>query len=618
MISSGADGVQLSYFNAKLKLVIGGAPVGADQMTGLISWEVETVVGRADSVEVRFQIPMDSQGTPRDIPAAWKPGAALKLDAANVPIFDGEITSVDLEGSLSGLTTIVLLAFDKRHRLYRHETVKVLKDVTISDIVTQVLQGTGVQAGAHSTLPSTKFPHHLHQGTAGDYLDRLCQELGLWCVAESGGRVALKSPKDLTEVAGTITAGIEIRDFRFRQTTSGDRNSAKVRGWDPKTKKEILGAATRSGEMPPGGVVQGPNGQTAFSSNAEMRHERYVPAQNDATAIAKGVLSQNIDAGMQLDATLTFLPKIAAGKLIEVKGVVARFAGKYRVTSARHTYDLEEGNRTTITCRGSDDVTLTGLLGSAVVQGQAVAGRRDDHLDGVYPGIVKKVKSVTAEGAIGANGAAGEVQVALPWLDDNYLSPWMRVVTVGGGKNRGFFVLPEVDDEVLVAFEGGDPRRGYVLGGLYNGKDAAPRANAKLTDGSVIQERVWRSRTGHEIVLGDKSGEEHILIVDKTGKNSVKIDSKDNKITVLCDGDVDVTAKGAVKVDAQKAVTIKTIDDVTIEGKNITIKATANLDLKATANATMEGTAGAAVKGAKVDVNAQGPATVKGNPIMLN
>ena len=80
---------------------------------------------------------------------------------------------------------------------------------------------------------------------------------------------------------------------------------------------------------------------------------------------------------------------------------------------------------------------------------------------------------------------AGRVKLTFPWLSDDYVSDWARTVQPGAGKDRGWPVLPEVGDEVLVAFEQGDFSRPTVLGGLYNGVDTMPSGPADLVDGGL-------------------------------------------------------------------------------------------------------------------------------------
>jgi uncharacterized protein involved in type VI secretion and phage assembly len=152
------------------------------------------------------------------------------------------------------------------------------------------------------------------------------------------------------------------------------------------------------------------------------------------------------------------------------------------------------------------------------------------------------------------------------------------------GKERGIYFLPEVDDEVLVAFEHGDVRFPYVVGALWNGKEAPPETN----DDGKNNLRVIKSRSGHLIRLNDEDGKEKIEIIDKTEKNSIVFDTAKNTITITTDKDIALSAsQGTIKLDARK-IEIKSSADTKIE-------AGAGMDVKA--SATMN------VKGATVNIN---------------
>lgn len=610
--SGAADASQVLTISVP-KISIEGTPLPDDQASLLLSMTVETCIGRPDLCELSFAQPSDQQGTPsNDIPASWAPGKALKIEASDrTVLFEGEVTSVDFLGSVSSSTTVVLLAYDKRHRMFRKESVKVCKDQSFKDIVTALLGEVGLQHDL-SGLPSTVMKYYLHEGTVGDLVDRLCDEYGLYHLNKAG-KVVVKKASELTEEAGTIQASVELMEFRLRQTTSSDRAKAEVRGWDPKTKEAIVGTKPRANGLP-GTTPEGPQSQSAFGFEGNLFHTAHVSAQAEADARALGVIAGNVDAGMQLDATTFFLPKMTAGKLVEVKGIPTRFAGKYRLTSVRHQFDPDEGGRSYLVCRGAGDLTLPGLLQQAVLEGHTLSSLGGGH--GLQPALVTNVKSAPGEGALGDQGAAGEVKVKLPWLGDNIESGWLRVVTVGGGNDRGFFVMPEVNDEVLVAFHNGDMRSGYVLGGLYNGQDKAPRSAALLTDGSKIQERVWRSRTGHEIVLGDKEGSEYVQIKTKGDEMVVRLDVKEKLLKITGD-DITIENKGKVTIKSTGEISVKSDADLKMEAMNIELKAQQNVKVEGL-QVSINGQTGAEVKGAKVDITAQGPATVKGNPIMLN
>jgi uncharacterized protein involved in type VI secretion and phage assembly len=170
----------------------------------------------------------------------------------------------------------------------------------------------------------------------------------------------------------------------------------------------------------------------------------------------------------------------------------------------------------------------------------------------------------------------GRVKVQFPWLAEDAESPWARVATPMAGKQRGLFCLPEVGDEVLVAFEHGDPGHPYVLGGLWNGKDEPPAANP---DGKNDQ-RLLRSRSGLTLLLDDASGKERIVVADKDGKQSVLVDVANKKVVVTSGGDVEITAEqGTVSITAKTlklsssgATELKASGNLDLGGKTVNVK----------------------------------------------
>jgi uncharacterized protein involved in type VI secretion and phage assembly len=178
----------------------------------------------------------------------------------------------------------------------------------------------------------------------------------------------------------------------------------------------------------------------------------------------------------------------------------------------------------------------------------------------------------------------GRIKVRLPWAGDDDESPWARLAAPMGGKERGWYSLPEVEDEVLVAFEHGDPRFPYVLGALWSSESAPPLAN----EGGTNDVRVLRSRSGHVIRLDDKDGEEKIEIADGSEKNRIVISTKDNSVTIESAGDVTVAAtdgklvltgkggveivsEGGLKVTSKQDAEIKSDGQVTVKGSAINL-----------------------------------------------
>lgn len=168
------------------------------------------------------------------------------------------------------------------------------------------------------------------------------------------------------------------------------------------------------------------------------------------------------------------------------------------------------------------------------------------------------------------------VKVRFPWHEKPRESHWARLAMPMAGKKRGLVMIPEVGDEVLVAFEREDLRFPYVLGGLWNGRDKPPRAN----DDGKNDKRILTSRKDHHLLFDDGA----------SGVVELKHE-KGRKITFDDNGFVVQDEKGnVVKVDSNSgAMTIEAKGQLNIKAAAITIEATGTLELKAGATLTIRG-----------------------------
>lgn len=213
-----------------------------------------------------------------------------------------------------------------------------------------------------------------------------------------------------------------------------------------------------------------------------------------------------------------------------------------------------------------------------------INNKQNNHFPGVTIGIVTNNKDPDG---------LGRVKVKFPWLSPNEESFWARVLTPMAGNDRGIYFLPEVDDEVLVAFEQGNMNVPYILGALWNGKDKPPVKN----DDGKNNQRVIKSRSGHQIILDDTDGEEKIVIQDKTGNNQILIDSKENKMNIKVEKDLTIETKGKINLKSSD-------DDIAIECNNLSIKTQENYQLEAGKNCNITAKSGLGIKcSAGVKVN---------------
>lgn len=199
---------------------------------------------------------------------------------------------------------------------------------------------------------------------------------------------------------------------------------------------------------------------------------------------------------------------------------------------------------------------------------------------GVTPGIVTNNRDPDK---------LGRLKVKFPCFSDNNETDWIRMTTFMTGGERGSFFLPEVGDEVLVAFEHGDINLPYVIGMLWNGVDQPPETNSdgqnnirKIKsrsgheiifndDSTTRQEKIEiHTNAGHKIVLDDSAGQEKIEIVDKSENNKITIDSALNSINIESVMQLKIKSN-IVEIEGTTSLTLKSNALLKIEGTLVKI-----------------------------------------------
>jgi uncharacterized protein involved in type VI secretion and phage assembly len=171
---------------------------------------------------------------------------------------------------------------------------------------------------------------------------------------------------------------------------------------------------------------------------------------------------------------------------------------------------------------------------------------------GVYPALVRDIADPDGQ---------GRVKVALPWSPDSdgaAYEVWARLATLMAGGGRGTWFVPDVSDEVLVAFAAGDPRQPFVVGALWNGQDAPPES---MDGGGRNYIRSIHSRNGVKVTLDDNDGREQLVLETpggqkltlKDGPGAVEIvDANGNSVKLESSG-ITVTSSAKVTINASTA-----------------------------------------------------------------
>jgi phage protein D/phage baseplate assembly protein gpV len=551
-------------------------------------------------------------------------GASVAIGAESEGIINnentlikGEITAIEPVFDQDGRILLRIRGYDRSHRLTMGRSTRTFGDanprvatITEAQIVKDIASSAGLIPKIDMSGLSNARYHYVMQYNQNnwDFLWARAQLLGYQVYVDDRMLHFEKAGKERhSDNPETLIWGENLSRFEPRLVSADQVTEVTTTGWDPDKKQSIKSSSSSHSSntvAKTAEVLKGSKAiKLAFRSGAE---DFVIDTAARSAGLAKNMAearfaeheSDYVRASGELPSGD---PCLLAGTVVTIANVGVRFSGKYYVTAAKHIY--RNGRyMVKFEVSGRNPYTFRHLL---LGQDHTI-----NKVDGVVVGVVTNINDPEK---------LGRVQVKYPWLPkykgSDLSSNWARQATLGAGTNRGVFFTPEIDDEVLVAFENGDINYPYIVGALWNGRDKPPEG--KVVAVNKVNQRIVRSRSGHVIILDDTQGQEKITIQDKTGKNSIEIDSKMNSMMIKSAGDLTLDAGGKLIIKSKADFNINSM------GK-AGISATSNLDLEGKVGASLKAgmssldlqAAGAALKGTKVDVQATAQASVKGSAMV--
>ena len=539
-----------------------------------------------------------------DLGSAVEVAAVAPDGGGSVTLFSGEITGITMDMGRGGAPELSLTAHDKSHRLSRTTTVKAFAQSRVSDIVSTIAEKAGLRAAVDAT--SETFDWILQPDTDLGMLTELARRTGYdWWVADS--KLHFSRPAAAQTIAVTYAESL----LAFSVRASGQHaDEVKVQGWDKSQKTAITGSSTTASSAVLATsplAAKATNAKKAFGSSAIFTMGLTPATPAEAQSLSQAVLDRAVSGAVTVRGTCVDEPSIALGTALEVSGVPGKVAGTYPVTKVEHVFRSGTPLTTRFSAGDRMSHSLVDTLGTGTARTPAF------HHSGLVVGIVTNAQDPDG---------LGRVKIKIPSLSDEVETWWARVVNVGAGATRGYGYQPEVNDEVLVGFENGDPRQPAILGGLFNGADKPPEL--KYTSTKKLAERTITSRQGHvfSIVEGDDDPTTAAFLFKLAG-DKAKLNLAANGATVEMPQGKPITVKSG-----SSSIVISESGDITIasqsgnislksDGGNVTIE---GLEVKITAKTelALQGQVKAGMKGAMIAVEAEGVAQVKGSLVQLN
>ncbi len=563
---------------------INGSNIPIPLMDALIDIEIESILYLPSMFTIRFHD--DKIEWVND--SLFAVGNAVELlmnDGTGTlsTVMKGEITAVEPDFSEDYILTLAVRGYDHGHRLNRQTRSRAYLQSKDSDIASQIAGENGLSTQVTAT---TKVHDHVFQHNSTDYsfLAQLAERNGFEMFVDDKKLTFRKPPGG--NAALTLKWGETLRSFRPRLTATRQVDKVKVKGWNPKTKQSVLGEASSSSSAPTTGFGNwgGTAAKTAFSAAERLVVRQPVHDQGEATTMAQALLDQINSDYIQAEGVAYGVPTLKAGQMIKLEGLGTKFNGTYMVTSTRHVL-TDAVYDTFFTVEGRRPRMMADLIMDAT------SSDDDAPWGGVVVALVTNNKDPEDR---------GRVKLKFPWLDDTLESNWARVASIGSGNERGIYWMPEVNDEVLVAFEHGNFNHPYVVGSLWNGIDKVPEA--QVSKNGKIEVRILKTRAGHLIRFTD-GPQPMIEVIDTSAGLKVKMETNPKKITVESSGDILLDAKGNIEIKAVGNIDIKATQNMTAKGMQASVEASTTLNLKASASATLDGGGALTAKGGVVKIN---------------
>ncbi|MFB9352797.1 VgrG-related protein [Streptomyces heliomycini] len=570
-------------------------PVWAAQ---LVSCVVDENVGLPDAAVLTFRDP-DHEflrktgitiGTPLKVSVVTVSGQARER------LFDGEVTALELDRDRTGSFTVVR-AYSKAHRLQRGRKVVAYRNMTAAAIVRKVAAGAGLACGTVQAAPVTYKQLSQANVSDWDFLRFLAAESGAQVRVDDRGLLQFTRPEKASGAPAPSTSatrnpmvleyGRNLLALRASLSAADGAQRVEVRGWDVTTKRPLVAgrSSVDSDTVLPG---LSPAFAARFGTSKLTVADTPYRTQAETRAVADAVAGQ-VSAGFgELEALVEGNPKLRAGKPVALGNVGQAFSGKYTATAVQHVLEPHGGYRTTVWVSAGPDRSLTGPVTGAD------APSRGPRIPGLAIGVVTDVREP-------GGAESGAVRLRFPWLDDTYVTDWVRTVQ-WGGRGGGGVVSPEVNDEVLVGFEQGLLDSPYVIGGLYNGVDEPSPHDVPLVDGTTgkVNRRSFVSRSGHRVELLDARA---------PGRSGVRLMTADERLEVFLD---DRRDRIELTVHSGRGGVRQPLSSVVLDQQGITLDAGEGDVSVSGRNVDIQGRAGVRIGGRDVNVTGSSGVTVDG------
>jgi phage protein D/phage baseplate assembly protein gpV len=542
------------FYAPRFEIRISGVTMAADVTDQVLSLTVETDLDMAGSFGLVLRNPDNKLLDSPLIDLGKTVEIRLGYGAALEPAFLGEIAAIEPSFPSDGPPTIRVSGYDKSYKMRRSQPPPAdygyLPD---SVIAARIAEENGLIPVVD---PTPGLPDEPVKQVESDmaFLKSRAQPY-FFDVYVEWDRLHFQAPRPQT-AAFVLEWGRNLSSFSPRISAAGLAGLQVVRGYSQELAQSVT-AAVEAADVDPGNLLErlGSSAADLLASLARSGVRKdTVKSPLSAADLAKALLSNLLEGLYEGQGTCIGIPGLTAGSYIEIRGVGQRFSGTYRVRKVTHRID-GNGYGTDFSITAQSHSSLLGTLRKQITE-EPSPTRAERFYGVVLAEVVKNHEVVDPSAKV----PLGRVMVSYPGLSKDFTSGWAPCVRPMAGDNMGFYALPQVGEQVLVAFEHGHLAKPYVLGSLWNVKQSPPEKN---TDGKNNL-RLIKSKAGHTIVFDDTPGAGQLVVGDGKG-SSITLNAEDGSITISARKDLTITASGTLKLQAAGGNTVITMDESQVD-----------------------------------------------------
>ncbi len=513
--------------------------------------------------------------------------AAFYGDENEQTLFKGLIVSIRLRADSAKGVRMELNCRDKALKMTEVRSSMPFLEVKDSDVMTTIISDAGLTADIEAT--TSQSPLNLRVGaTDWDFLRLMADRNGQVLVVEDG-KITSKSIDLSAAAVLTLTYGMDIVEVDIAVDAGRAIGKAKASAWNAKDQSIVTGQDESFLDDMPSNTSQADIAEVLGTREHLTNTARDLP-EAELTDFSKARMARASLATVHGTIKFQGSGDVAPGDMVELAGTGDRYGGNFFVGEISH--DIAGGVWSTTTRVGLPQDWTSDTFGLGASGAEALTAP----IHGLQVGKVMKLTE-DPEGM-------QRIQVSLPMIGDPPAEVWARHATPYATKDAGFHFLPEVDDEVLIAFLNADPNAPVIIGAVHSPDISRPD---EPVEENYIKTIV--TPTGMKLTFED---EKQIITVETPGGHiftmdddatTVSLEDSNGNSIVMDSGGITMTSAADVSISATGDLTAEANGDASISGLNVTCEGQVGFTGKGGASAELSAGGTTDVKGAMVNIN---------------